>query len=174
MAGDANPFEVFGIEPVFQVDEAALHAKFLELSAQHHPDRYTDPGEQAEAADRAARVNEAYQTLTDPERRAGALLAALGGPSAEEEKSLPQDLLTEMMELRERQEEATASNDTATIQELTEWAKQRREISLKRVAMLFKMATMGEEVQLEKLTIIRIELNALRYYERMLEQLPAV
>lgn len=172
MSGQTNPFARMGIDPTFALDTDALQARFLALSAEHHPDRFSDPADQADAADRIARINEAYQTLSDPERRANALLAVLGGPAPEDDKSLPQDLLSEMIDIRERQEEATESGDEAKIRELADWARDRRDTSLKRIAMLFKMATMGDDVQQEKLAIIRVELNALRYYERMIEQLP--
>jgi len=174
MSDDPNPFQILGVEPVFQVDEQTLQARYLKLSGEHHPDRFTDPAEQAEAAERAAAINEAYHVLLDPEQRANALLDLLGGPSAAQDKSLPQDLLSEMMEIRERQEQAVESGDEQKMNELMLWATRQRDIHLKRIGMLFEMATTGDRVQEEKLEIIRLELNALRYFQRMIEQLPVL
>src|SRR5205823_7350703 len=57
----------------------------------------------------SAAVNEAYHTLKDPFARAEYLLALDGGPTAAQQKQIPQAFLVEMLELRERVEEARAA-----------------------------------------------------------------
>jgi hypothetical protein len=49
-----------------------------------------------------------------------------------------------MMEVRERQEEAEASGDKATLRELAEWAQARRREHLERIAGLFAKAAGGD------------------------------
>ena len=60
-----NYFELFGIEPGFTIDAAALKKKFYELSRAYHPDFYGGGTtmEQEEALEKSATVNEAYKTL---------------------------------------------------------------------------------------------------------------
>ena len=99
-----NPYELFNLPQRFEVDEVLLHKRFIEACSVHHPDRFTDPMDQADAAERSAELNAAYQTLSDPERRADCLLALLGGAAKEQDKSLPDDLLLDMMQMRERME----------------------------------------------------------------------
>jgi len=164
-----DPFDTLGVEPRFDLDADDLHRRMIALSAQAHPDRHTDPFEQAQAAEQASLINQAYRTLADPERRANALLARLGGPAKEDDQSLPPDLLIEVMEVREELEEAIAGQDAPTIQRLRAWARQQRTQRLAAVAELF--AAGGDAGSMGK--AVRLELNALRYFERMLEQMPA-
>lgn len=158
-----DPFELLEIEPRFDVDEAELHRRFIVASSTTHPDRFSDPLEQADAADRAAAINAAYQTLSDPEGRANALLLLRGGAAKEDDKSLPPDLLMEMMEVRERMEEAVANQDAKELDALRQWADAERQSRLDQIASLFGA---------DDLPGVRLQLNALRYVERMLEQMP--
>jgi len=166
-----DPFDILGLDVGYDIDDAALHRKFIEMSALHHPDRYTDPLEQVEAAEQAAAINEAYQVLSNPERRANTLLERFGGASKSDDKSLPPDLLMQMMEIREEQEEAQAANDTAKLEELADWARTQREEHLTRIAGHFRGIDPTVKPDEEVLKAIRLELNALRYFERMLEQI---
>ncbi|MEM9416077.1 MAG: Fe-S protein assembly co-chaperone HscB [Planctomycetota bacterium] len=166
-----DPFELLGIEPVFELDPSTLQAQFLSASARCHPDRFTDPLEQADAADRMSRVTQAYRQLSDPESRAHALLA-LRGDSADTEgeatKALPPDLLMEMMEVREALDDAIALGDQPSIEKHRDWAQQKQADYLTSIGKLFE-----EPPSEQNSAAIRLELNALRYMVRMLEQMPA-
>src|SRR5947208_15229738 len=73
-----------------------------------HPD-YHSAGSSADLAaslELSAAVNEAYNTLRDPFARAEYLLRLEGGPSAAEQKQMPPAFLAEMLEARERIEDA--------------------------------------------------------------------
>ena len=164
-----DPFQTLGLPPRFDLNEAELHAKFIQASAATHPDRYTDPVDQADAAERAAEINHAYAVLSDPERRADALLTLLGGPGKSDDKSLPPDLLMDMMETRERMEEAIAENNQAELDKLRAWANTQRETHLKKIRSLFANQ---EELAPGNAKAIRLELNTLRYIQRMLDQMP--
>ena len=166
-----DPFDLFEIPPTFDIDEEDLHCRFLQATAENHPDRYDDPVQQADAADRSALINEAYVVLKDPERRANALIARLGGPAKEDDKSLPPDLLMEMMEIRERLEDAQASGDAEKQRELAAWAAGERRRHLDAIASLFDTTRNGPPDQLQPtLKRVRVQLNALRYVQRMIDQ----
>lgn len=105
-----------------------------------------------------AELNEAKRVLEDPERRANALLAKLGGPSKEEDRSLPEGFLMEMMEVREQMEEDGAAGRG----KWEEWAKERRGEAIEEVGAMFRERRLAE---------VRRRLNAWRYIERMMEQL---
>lgn len=168
-----DPFATLGIPPRFALDDAELHRRFIQASAANHPDRFTDPLEQADAAARSATINEAYRTLKDPEPRANALLDLRGGPGKSEDKSLPPALLVEMMEVRERMEEAIQTQDEAELRELANWAREQRAEHLGRIAGLFEEAEKAPADQrVAVLKKVRLELNALRYFQRMIEQTP--
>ncbi|MEM8494692.1 MAG: Fe-S protein assembly co-chaperone HscB [Planctomycetota bacterium] len=160
-----DPFSTFKLTPGFDLDLDDLRQHFLAASAEHHPDRFTDPLDQADAAERSAQINQAYQTLIDPEARANALLALRGGPAASDDQSLPPTLLMEVMEIREELEQAVADEDRPTIARLRQWATTAYDQHLTKLSKLFAAQDLDGKA-------VRLELNAMRYVQRMLEQMP--
>ena len=104
-----DDFALFGIERRFEQDRAVLDRRWRELQAEVHPDRFATEGAagQRVAMQWAVRVNEAYQRLKDPLRRA-AYLCELGGSPihAEDNTAMPASFLMEQMEWREALDEA--------------------------------------------------------------------
>ena len=170
-----DPFATFDLPRRFDIDVESLSHRFIALCAEHHPDRFTDPIDQVEASERTARINESHRVLTDPEQRANILLQLLGGAAKGDDKSLPPDLLVDMMDVRQQQEEAQANDDTQTLRKLADWASSQHGAYLSKIALLFD-AHDGADApgRDEILADIRVNLNALRYMQRMIEQLPTL
>lgn len=171
-----DPFQLLGMPRAFDLDANLLQTKFITASAANHPDRFTDPLEQAEAAERSAAINEAHDVLRDPEKRANALLQLLGEPreTSERDQQLPPDFLMEIMERREAMEDAQAANDTAALAAFREWAEQEQAQHLQRIATFFHAhlnSTTTDTTPDGLITAVRKELNVLRYIQRMLEEL---
>ena len=98
-------FELFGLPARFAVDAAALEARYRELQREVHPDRFAAAPEIERRASMqlATRVNEAYQTLKSPLRRAVYILQLRGvDPEFETRTSMPPQFLIEQMGWRER------------------------------------------------------------------------
>jgi molecular chaperone HscB len=168
-----DPFELFDLPRKFDLDPKALEAKYLDLTRATHPDfAGADPEKQMAAMELSARVNDAHKLLADDEARANHLLNLLGGPDKEEDKSLPPGFLQKMLMVREEMEEAQQSGDAAALAAFENQAKQERAALLKTIATLFTAldAADPEPVKVQRRTQIRTQLNALRYIERMLEQ----
>lgn len=162
MAGDVtNPFDVLGVPARFDLDEKDLQGRYLALSAAAHPDRVTDPLEQAEAAERAAAINAAYRQLRNPITRAEALLALRGFP-ATGDAALPPDLLMQILEAREELEEAQATADHATLARLQTWAAEQREAGLNAVGNALAQEPIDAQA-------VRVQLSAIRTFDRMLQ-----
>jgi molecular chaperone HscB len=105
----SSHFELFGLAPAFALDAARLEAAYRGIQAEVHPDRYARAGdaERRASMQMTTRVNEAYQTLKSPVRRAKYLLALNGVDVAfETDTSMPEDFLLQQMDLRERLEDA--------------------------------------------------------------------
>jgi len=106
---DSDDFELFGIERRFEQDRGALDARWRALQAEVHPDRFATEGAAAQrvAVQWAVRVNEAYQRLKDPLKRA-AYLCELGGVpvAAEDNTTMPAAFLMQQLEWREALDEA--------------------------------------------------------------------
>jgi molecular chaperone HscB len=109
-----NHFQIFGVPARFEVDLEGLETRYHELQREVHPDRFAgaSQAEQRVSMQLATRVNEAYQTLKSPLRRAGYLLQLHGvDPEFETNTAMPAEFLTDQMERRERLEEAVAASD---------------------------------------------------------------
>lgn len=164
-----DPFDALGVPPSFDLDAEALRRAYLARVREAHPDAAA-PG--ADAQRRAALLNEAMRVLEDPERRADALLIRLGGPTREQEKGLPPAFLAEMMETRERIDESLASGDPRERERWASWARERREAHIRAVGRL--MRDLPVPPAPAALREVRVELNAWRYVERLIEHLAPV
>ena len=97
-------FELFGVPTTFAQDRAALDARWKELQREAHPDRFAAQGASAQrvAMQWSVRINEAYQRLKNPIRRASYLCELNGSPiEAENNTAMPGDFLVQQMEWRE-------------------------------------------------------------------------
>ncbi|MGJ7495825.1 Fe-S protein assembly co-chaperone HscB [Variovorax sp. RT4R15] len=101
-------FELFGVPTTFAQDRAALDARWKELQREAHPDRFAAQGASAQrvAMQWSVRINEAYQRLKNPLRRASYLCELNGSPiEAENNTAMPGDFLVQQMEWREALED---------------------------------------------------------------------
>lgn len=105
-------FELFAVPATFAQDRAALDARWKELQREAHPDRFAAQGAAAQrvAMQWAMRVNEAYQRLKDPLKRAAYLCELRGAPvQAENNTQMPAAFLMQQMEWREALDDATSA-----------------------------------------------------------------
>jgi len=110
-----NHFELFGLPARFAVDAAALEARYHELQREVHPDRFAAAPEIERRASMqlATRVNEAYQTLKSPLRRAVYILRLRGvDPEFETNTAMPSEFLMEQISWRERIEAGAEKPDS--------------------------------------------------------------
>jgi molecular chaperone HscB len=121
-------FELFRLPQRFALDRADLDARWKTLQAQVHPDRFAsaDAQSQRQAMQWSVRVNEAYQRLKDPLKRA-AYLCELHGVALEAESNtaMPAAFLMQQMAWREALDEATSTNHLEDLAD--EVASHRRE-----------------------------------------------
>jgi len=106
---DADDFELFGLARRFSQSRGDIDARWKALQARVHPDRFASEGTAAQrvAMQWAVRVNEAYQILGDPLRRAAALCALRGAPvDTERDTAMPHDFLAQQLQWREALDEA--------------------------------------------------------------------
>ncbi|MCC6426884.1 MAG: DnaJ domain-containing protein [Phycisphaerales bacterium] len=159
----ADPFRALGLPATMKLSDDQIEGAALLLSARLHPDAGADD---VQAQGRLAEINDARATLSNPETRASALLALLGGPAASADRTLPAGFLPEMMEIREKIEEAQQSKDQSVLAGWVDWAMQRRARHAEEVTRLLDD---GHDPQ--RLRQVRHELNAWRYIERLIEQI---
>ena len=100
----ATDFELFDVPARFEQDRAQLDARWKALQREAHPDRFAAEGAAAQrvAMQWSVRINEAYQRLKDPLKRAAYLCELLGAPvQAENNTAMPAAFLMQQMEWRE-------------------------------------------------------------------------
>lgn len=109
---DDDDFTLFGLPERHALDRADLDARWRQLQAEVHPDRFAGDGAAAQriAMQWAVRVNEAYQRLKDPLKRAAYLCELHGAPiQAENNTAMPAAFLMQQMQWREALEEAAGA-----------------------------------------------------------------
>ncbi|MDN6885628.1 Fe-S protein assembly co-chaperone HscB [Variovorax sp. CAN2819] len=97
-------FQLFAVPATFAQDRTVLDARWKELQREAHPDRFAAQGAAAQrvAMQWSVRINEAYQRLKDPIRRASYICELNGAPlDAENNTAMPPDFLMQQMEWRE-------------------------------------------------------------------------
>ncbi len=124
----SNDFELFGLTQQFAQDRAALDARWKSLQREAHPDKFSAEGPAAQrvAMQWSARINEAYQRLKDPLKRAAYLCELSGAPiNAHSNTAMPAPFLMQQMQWREALDEAQSMQELETLRDNVELAKRQ-------------------------------------------------
>ena len=108
----SDDFALFGVPRRFSQSRDALDARWKELQREAHPDKFAAQGAAAQrlAMQWSVRINEAYQRLKDPLKRAAYLCELGGAPvNAENNTAMPAQFLMQQMEWREELDDATSA-----------------------------------------------------------------
>ena len=135
----STDFELFGIEPRFSLDRVTLDTRWRALQGQVHPDKFAVQGAAAQriAMQWAVRVNEAYQRIKDPVKRAAYLCELNGAPiEAENNTAMPAAFLMQQLAWRE------SLDDAATVSQVGALAD---DVSALRQAALTQLQTTLDE-----------------------------
>jgi molecular chaperone HscB len=132
----SSDFELFGLTQRFAQDRAEIDQRWKELQREAHPDRFAAEGYTAQRAalQWSVRINEAYQRLKDPLKRAAYLCELRGAAiDAENNTAMPQDFLFEQMEWREALDDAESEE---ALEAVSERVTARRKEMLDRIRQL--------------------------------------
>ncbi|MUL18416.1 co-chaperone HscB [Aliivibrio fischeri] len=109
-----NHFELFGLPNQFELDGGLLSLQFRELQKRFHPDNFATSSERDRllSIQKAAQINDAYQTLKNPVSRAEYILSEQGHDIRGEQTTMQDPMfLMQQMELREELESLPSSSD---------------------------------------------------------------
>jgi len=140
MSLQSNDFELFGLAQQFAQDRAAIDARWKDLQRQAHPDKFSAQGTAAQrvAMQWSVRINEAYQRLKDPLKRAAYLCELHGTPvNAENNTTMPTAFLMQQMEWREALDDASSA---AELDEIDAQVLSARREALQKCAHLLDVA----------------------------------
>lgn len=157
-------FELFAQPRAFALDMEALDRRYRELQSLYHPDRHAaaEARERRLAVQASAWVNEAYETLRNPERRARYLLE-LGGIAFDDERDTTSDpaFLMRQMELRESLDQAASADEPLTaLDRFMSGVRAERE----QLFDAFRQAYADGKFVAAKLAVLQ-----LRFYARLLD-----
>ncbi len=110
----SNYFKLFGLKTDFLLDISQLSEAFQQLQKTAHPDKFAHASSQEQllAVQKSATINEAYQTLKDPLKRAEYLLKLRETEMPSEQASFQDNaFLMQQMELREMLAEVKQADD---------------------------------------------------------------
>ena len=114
----ADDFSLFQLPRGYRLDRSLLDARWKDLQREAHPDKFAAQGaaSQRVALQWSVRINEAYQRLKDPLKRAAYLCELGGAPiQAEVNTAMPAAFLMQQMAWREALEEAQTLPDLASL-----------------------------------------------------------
>lgn len=134
-----SDFELFGLPQRYAQERSEIDRRWKELQREAHPDRFAAQGASAQRAalQWSVRINEAYQRLKDPLKRAAYLCELLGAPiDAENNTAMPADFLMQQMEWREALDEA---DDEQALEALSDSVMESRREILARVQQLLDL-----------------------------------
>ena len=166
----SDDFELFGLPQQFTQDRAAIDTRWKDLQREAHPDKFSAQGAAAQrvAMQWSVRINEAYQRLKDPLKRAAYLCELHGAAvNAENNTAMPAEFLMQQMEWREALDEA---QDTAALDALNDEVGRSRRALLQRCEQLIDGAQdyAGAVTQVRALMFIeRFALDIDNRYEKM-------
>lgn len=164
-------FTLLGLLKGYPLDEAKLERAYLKTSRLVHPDYFggRPKEEQEQALRHTALLNDAYQTLRDPVRRAEYLLRLLGGKTATADRTTPPCFLSEMLELREETDDPALPEPRK--QDLLRDVTGRITAILLELPPLFERALAVPAQRASVLSALRSALNSYYYLETLRENL---
>jgi len=112
-----NYFQLFGLESQFNLDTNAVAQTYQTLQKAVHPDRFAHGSEQEKllSVKKSTLINDAYQTLKNPIKRAEYILVLRNVDMPSEQMSFSDNsFLMRQMELREMLADVKSANDVDT------------------------------------------------------------
>lgn len=161
MSLTSNYFELFNLPISFDLDLSELNARYRKLQQTVHPDNYANASERERrlAVQKAAQVNEAFQTLKNPLKRAHYFLELHQAlPELENQQMQDSAFLMEQMELRE------TLADITTLDHLNDFLAQLTQ------SQQHLLATLSQRFKMQDYAGAYHSMNQLKFFEKLHEE----
>ena len=167
-----NYFEFYDLPISFNVDAAALKKTFYSYSKKYHPDFFTleSEAEQAKILELSTLNTQAYKTLSDAEGRMKYVLELTGAMGEEGQNKLPQDFLSDMMDINEAIMELEFDPDETVLEKVENDVQSIENQLLKDIKPVLDSYKHGE-TEASELEKIKIFFLKKRYLLRISENL---
>lgn len=137
-------FALFGLTPAYDLDAELLRHRLRELQREYHPDRvaHLDDSARHQAVRQSALINDGYDTLSHPVKRAHYLLRRQGVELPEESSTFADpEFLMAQMALREDLADACAAADGDALFSLRQQVQRSRKQLEQQLAAGFSVAS---------------------------------
>ena len=142
-----NYFEIFSLPQSFQVALSDLEREYKKLQAQYHPDRLSGAGdaERVQALQQTSLINDAYETLKSPLKRAAYLLKLSDiDPEEHNQAHLQGDFLISQMEFREELEALLKQEDMDGLDKMKASVSGEKDNTLAQFEIAFNAGKLAE------------------------------
>ncbi len=160
-----NPFELFGLEPNFLLNEQELSQKLRDMLQTVHPDRFVSSSDQEQLAamQKTTQINDAYGVLKSPVRRAQALLQLRTGVDSSGEVTVKDPMfLMQQLELREELENLSVKKDMNGLMSFAEQIESMQEQQIAVINDFFQQEGENQELESDKILAEIYKLQFLR------------
>ena len=158
------------MERAYKIDLVNLEVSYLAASKKHHPDFSNSAIFDADALKLSAMVNQAYSTLKDPFQRAEYVLKLEDGKNSEEIRTVPPDILEEVLDIRFELESQAKSVET--LEQLKKKLTSRLNYFEDRLLILFEHLKCSMREDREKVLLeLRVCLNSSKYFLNILSEI---
>ena len=161
-----NYFELFDLPETYDLDVDRLTAQYHMLQLNYHPDRYSSASEKEKMSAQVSSsyINDAYETLNSPLKRAAYILAIKGKDTEKVDQSdLSMEVLIEQMELRESLSDLP--KDETALQALEELK------SSVQGKVNVKQGKFAKEIESDELSAAKKTFHELQFFSKLLAEI---
>ena len=161
-----NYFELFDLPETYDLDVDRLTAQYHMLQLNYHPDKHSSASEKEKMSAQVSSsyINDAYETLNSPLKRAAYILAIKGKDTEKVDQSdLSMEVLVEQMELRESL--GDLPKDETALQALEELKSNvQRKVNVKQVKF-------AKEIESDELSAAKKTFHELQFFSKLLAEI---
>ena len=161
-----NYFELFDLPETYDLDVDRLTAQYHMLQLNYHPDKHSSASEKEKMSAQVSSsyINDAYETLNSPLKRAAYILAIKGKDTEKVNQSdLSMEVLVEQMELRESLSDLP--KDETALQALEELKSNvQGKVQLKQVQF-------AKEIESDELSLAKKTFHELQFFSKLLAEI---
>ena len=161
-----NYFELFDLPETYDLDVDRLTAQYHMLQLNYHPDKHSSASEKEKMSAQVSSsyINDAYETLNSPLKRAAYILAVKGKDTEKVNQSdLSMEVLIEQMELRESLSDLP--KDETALQALEELKSNvQGKVQLKQVQF-------AKEIDSDELSGAKKTFHELQFFSKLLVEI---
>ena len=169
-----NYFQLLALPTVFEIDRNALTNNYRDLQRQFHPDKFANSSDMEKrfSVQNSAQINDAFQTLKNPLKRAIYLLSLLGLELKDNETTMDPLFLMQQMELREQLEQIEQQSDPySALEKMQTDVLEKFNLHINELVSLFDLAEKhNDSAANESLKEIRNIILKLQFLNKLQQQ----